>query len=141
MPIHALAGRRLEVLGSRKDPQRGLYVVVQHPTSGGIALPVSWTDADVVDPELTFEGESVRLDPCALIDLARTLTCLEGGKLDRTEAGSTLEHAIVAGGNERGRSRKRKAGSRAQRHVTAASGRFVGNADSQDDSANGGGVS
>jgi len=141
MPIHALAGRRLEVIGSRKDPQRGLYVVVQHPDGGGIALPISWTDVDVVDPALTLQGESVRLDPGALVDLARTLECLEGEKLDRVAAGSTLKDTVVAGGNQGGPSGMCKPRTATERPATAPGGRSVGNTDSHNDSVQGGGRS
>jgi hypothetical protein len=116
-------------------------VVVQHPDGGGITVPVSWTDVGVRDPALTFGSELVRLDPCALVDLAKALRRLQGEKVDRIEAGSTLKHAIVAGGNQGGPSSKHKPRTRAERHATAAGGRSVGNADSQDDSANDGGRS
>jgi hypothetical protein len=139
MPIHALAGQRLEVLGSRKDPDRGLYVIVQHPDGCGIALPLSWTDAGIADPALTFEGKVVRLDPCALLDLVHALASLEGEKLDRCRAGSTLRHTTASSTDPDGPAGKGKSRATIKRRATTAGGGPVRHARSQDDSVNAGG--
>jgi len=104
-------------------------------------VPVSWTDADIADPALTLDGQSVRLDPCALVDLAGTLRCLEGEKLDRVAAGSTLKDTVVAGGNQGGPSGMCKPRTATERPATAPGGQSVGNADSHNDSVQGGGRS
>lgn len=95
MPVHAFYGQDLILVRVEKAQAGRRFVLVHHPDSGFMRLPLEWTDrSDQVIPPRINESD-LSLDPLRLLRLAKACAASDKDidsehsmtKLERTNSG------------------------------------------------------